>query len=204
MSWMRYLQMPLSEFSVRNAKTRVKPYKLADSGDLYLAIQPSGSNVWRLRYRFAEKEKTLSFGQYPLVSIAGARRQRDDAKRQLFAGNDPSMQKKLDRIAATTAARTTFGLIAEEYVHRMKSNDAADRTIVKTEWLLLDLAKPLAMRPIKEMRDFDSSESLDNHLTAQWSNRSPGSALTRHQTTAHSGWPLAACVRNTGGEPGGT
>ncbi|MEQ8452036.1 MAG: tyrosine-type recombinase/integrase [Nitratireductor sp.] len=143
--------MPLSEFSVRNAKPREKPYKLADSGGLYLAIQPSGSKLWRLKYRFAEKEKTLSFGPYPLVSIADARRQRDDAKRQLLAGNDPSTQKKLDRIAAATAARTTFGLIAEEYIERMKANDAADATIDKTTWLLQDLAKPLAKRPVKEI-----------------------------------------------------
>lgn len=143
--------MPLSEFSVRNAKPRQKPFKLADSGGLYLFVQPSGSKLWRLKYRFAEKEKTLSFGSYPLVSIADARRKRDDAKRQILAGSDPSMQKKLERIAAETAARTTFGLIAEEYIERMKANDAAEATIAKTTWLLQDLAKPLANRPIREI-----------------------------------------------------
>lgn len=143
--------MPLSEFSVRAAKPREKPYKLADSGGLYLFIQPNGSKLWRLKYRFAEKEKTLSFGSYPLVSIADARQKRDDAKRQLLSGNDPSMQKKLERIAAATAARTSFGLIAEEYIARMKANDAADATIAKTTWLLEDLAKPLTNRPIKEI-----------------------------------------------------
>jgi integrase len=61
------------------------------------------------------------------------------------------MQKRLDRIAAVTAARTTFGLIAEEYIERMKANDAAQATIAKTTWLLEDLAKPLATRPIKEV-----------------------------------------------------
>lgn len=61
------------------------------------------------------------------------------------------MQKKLERIVTETAARTTFGLIAEEYIERMKSNDAAEATIAKTTWLLQDLAKPLANRPIREI-----------------------------------------------------
>lgn len=143
--------MPLSEFSVRSAKPRDKPYKLADGSGLYLLVQSNGSKLWRLKYRFAEKEKTLAFGAYPLVSIAAARGQRDDAKRQLLAGNDPSSQKKLDKIAAVTAARTTFGLIAEEYIARLEAKGAATATLAKTRWLLEDLAKPLANRPIKEV-----------------------------------------------------
>jgi integrase len=64
----------------------------------------------------------------------------------------------LDQIAAATSARTTFGLIAEEYIGRMKANDAAEQTISKTTWLLQDLASPLSSRPIK---DISAAEILD-------------------------------------------
>ena len=72
---------------------------------------------------------------YPGVSLADARTKRDDAKKLMAEGVDPSVQKKLDRIAAETAARNTFGLVAEEYVET-SSNGAADATLTKNKWLL--------------------------------------------------------------------
>lgn len=106
--------MPLSDMAARKAKPAERPYKLADSGGLFLLIQTGGSKLWRFKYRHNGKEKLLSFGPYPLVSIAEAREKRDAAKKQLLAGVDPSVQKKRDRAAAATAARNTFGLVAEE------------------------------------------------------------------------------------------
>lgn len=147
----RYPQMALSEFSLRQAKPREKPYKLADGGGLHLAVQPGGSKLWRLKYRFGGKENVLSFGPYPLITLAEARQKRDAAKRLLLEGKDPAAQRKLDQIAAETSARTTFGLIAEEYIDRMKAKDAAPATIEKTTWLLQDLASPLSKRPIKDV-----------------------------------------------------
>lgn len=143
--------MPLSEFAAKNAKPKEKPYKLADSGGLYLYVQPGGAKLWRLKYRFAEKEKVLAFGPYPLITIAEARGKRDEAKKLLLSGIDPSAKRKEEKIAAVTEARTTFGLIAEEYIGRMETGGAAEATITKTKWLLEDLAKPLAKRPIKEI-----------------------------------------------------
>ncbi len=104
-----------------------------------------------MKYRFAGKEKLLSFGEYPLVSIADARRKRDDARRQLIEGNDPSAVKRLQQLEAEDAARQTFELIADEYLERLKKRNAAASTIAKTTWLLKDLAKPLANRPVKEI-----------------------------------------------------
>ena len=64
--------MPLSEFAARKAKPTDKAYKLADGGGLFLHVQPGGSKLWRLKYRFDDKEKLLSFGPYPLTTIAEA------------------------------------------------------------------------------------------------------------------------------------
>lgn len=145
------LPMSLSDLACKNAKSKGKPYRLADGDGLYLLVQKNGSKLWQLRYRYLEKENILSFGKYPLVSLLDARGKRDDAKRSLIAGINPSTKRKEEKIAAITEARTTFGLIAEEYVTRMEERDAAAATTTKTKWLLKDLASPLAKRPIKEI-----------------------------------------------------
>ncbi len=143
--------MPLSHFTIQNAKPTGKPYKLADGGGLFLSVQPNGSKLWRLRYFYLGKERSLSIGGYPAVSLADARARRAEAKQQIAAGNDPSIQKKLNRIAAETAARTTFGLVAAEYLDRLEANGAAPATLKKNRWLLEDLARPIANRPIAEI-----------------------------------------------------
>ncbi|MBN9539953.1 MAG: integrase [Alphaproteobacteria bacterium 65-37] len=143
--------MSLSDLACKNAKPKDKPYRLADGDGLYLLVQKSGSKLWQLRYRYLEKENILSFGKYPLVSLLDAREKRDDAKRLLIAGINPSAKRKEEKIAALTEARTTFGLIAEEYVRRMEERKAAASTVTKTKWLLEDLASPLAKRSIKEI-----------------------------------------------------
>jgi integrase len=143
--------MSLSNFACKAAKPKDKPYRLADGDGLYLLVQKSGSKLWQLRYRYLEKENILSFGKYPLVSLLDAREKRDNAKRLLIGGINPSSKRKEEKIAAITEARTTFGLIAEEYIKRMEERDAAAATVTKTKWLLEDLASPLAKRPIKEI-----------------------------------------------------
>ena len=150
--------MRLSEFTIRKAKPKEKAYRLADGGGLNLLVQPWGSKAWQMRYRYQGKENVLSFGKYPIIGLADARKKRDEAKRLIADGVDPAAQRKLDKIAAETAARQTFGLIADEYIENMTGNDAAKGTIIKTTWLLKDLAAPLAKRPIK---DIHPAEILD-------------------------------------------
>jgi hypothetical protein len=61
--------MPLKELEVKYASKRQRPYKLSDGDGLHLLVQPSGSKLWRLKYRFDGKEKLLSFGKYPVVAL---------------------------------------------------------------------------------------------------------------------------------------
>lgn len=143
--------MPLSDFSVRKATPADRPFKLADGGGLHLLITPNGSKLWRLKYRFAGREKLLSFGPYPIVSLADARKKRDDAKRLLINGSDPSAQKKLDRLKASVAAANTFGTIAREVLDNKQANDLSNSTLEKNRWLLEHLAAPLSDRPIAEI-----------------------------------------------------
>ena len=82
--------MALSEFAVRKAKPRDNAYKLFDGGGLFLHVQPNGSKHWRLKYRFSGRENLLSFGPYPAVTIADARKRREAAKAHLAAGQFPA------------------------------------------------------------------------------------------------------------------
>ena len=141
----------LTDRAVRTSKPQEKPYKLSDGGGLHVVVQPGGSKLWRLKYRFAGKEKLLSFGAYPTVTLALARQKREDAKRQIASGFDPSVKKKLDRIAEETAAQNTFGAVAAEHLANMAENGLAETTLVKNRWMLGVLCAPLARRPIADI-----------------------------------------------------
>ena len=143
--------MPLTQFAIVKATAKDKPLKLSDGGGLHLFVQTNGSKLWRFRYRFAGRENTIAFGSFPTVSLAQARAKREEARKLLSDGNDPATKKKLDRIAAASAARNTFGAVATEYVERLKANGAAESTINKNRWLLEDLVAPLSRRPIAEI-----------------------------------------------------
>ncbi len=85
----------LSDAQARNAKPRTKSYKISDGDGLFLLVTPSGSKYWRLKYFFADKEKTLALGVYPDVTLADARERRAQARKVLAAGNDPGEVKKV-------------------------------------------------------------------------------------------------------------
>ena len=81
--------MPLTDRQIKNAKPADKAYKLADGGGLYLQVTPAGGKLWRLKYRVGGKEKLLSIGKYPLISLLEAREAAESARRLLAAGQDP-------------------------------------------------------------------------------------------------------------------
>jgi integrase len=90
-------------------------------------------------------------GAFPEVSLAAARSKRDEARKLIANGTDPSVKRKLDKIAAATAAQNTFGGVAAEYLASLEANGSAESTISKNRWLIEDLAAPLARRPIVEI-----------------------------------------------------
>lgn len=144
--------MPLSDTSCRAAKPADREYKLSDGGGLYLLVKPNGTRLWNQAYRFAGKQKKLSHGTYPLISLADARGLRDDAKRLLASGVDPGANKRAQRLEAGTSAGDTFGVIADEYLARLEDQGAAAATVTKNRWMLVDLAGPaLGQRPISEI-----------------------------------------------------
>lgn len=143
--------MTLSATAVRNAKPRKKPFKLSDGGGLFLFVAPNGGRYWRMGYRYDGKQKVLSFGVFPDVSLADARERRDQARRLLAKGMDPSIQAKLDKIAASIASANTFGAVAEEWIEKITKDGLAEVTLKKIRWLVGQILPAIGKRPIAEI-----------------------------------------------------
>lgn len=143
--------MALTEIAIRNAKPRPKPYKLGDSGGLFLHVTPSGGKLWRVKFRAAGKEKLLSIGAWPAVSLANARKERDKARELLAAGADPAREKQKAKILAKVAAANTFAEVGREYLDKRKREGAAPRTADKADYHLSRFAANLGRMPISEI-----------------------------------------------------
>ncbi len=118
----------LTVLAIEKLKPKEKPYKVSDGNRLSLSSSRAGGKLWRLRFKFGGKEKMLSLGSFPEVSLADARAKRDEALAQLANGIDPSEQKKQDKLVAEVAGRNTFGAIAEEYLQRLKESGLTEIT----------------------------------------------------------------------------
>lgn len=116
----------LTDTACRKAIPGEKDRKLTDDRGLYLLVRKSGSKLWRLKYRFAGKEKTLSIGAYPEVTLSAARIARDKAQAQLRDGIDPSAEKQARKIQALADAFDNFERIARAW-HEAKAKTLNER-----------------------------------------------------------------------------
>lgn len=106
----------LTDASLRNAKPKVKPYKITAGGGLYLEVSPSGSKLWRWKYRLAGKENRYAIGAYPAVPLTEARKLQEEARKLVKAGMHPSHQKQLKRLNQATENANTFKAVAQEWL----------------------------------------------------------------------------------------
>jgi len=143
--------MSLTAIAIKNARPKVKPYKLTDERALYLLVMPNGAKYWRMKYRHLGKQKTLALGVWPEITLADAREKRDAARTQIADGLDPMAEKKLSRIRAQVDANSTFKAIAEEWLLKYEREGRATITLEKIRWLL-DMAYPvIGARPINQI-----------------------------------------------------
>ena len=150
--------MALTDAAIRNAKPRAKPYKLGDSGGLFLLVQPSGGKLWRVKFRVAGREKKLAIGPYPDVTLGEARRQRDAAREALAQGRDPAQDKQREKAQSKVDAGNTFGAIAREYFDKRGRDGAkawAPATAGKNEYLLALLEPSIGRSPIRGLAPAD-------------------------------------------------
>ncbi len=164
--------MPLSDAAIRAAKPRAKQYKLYDSAGLFMIITPAGGRLWRFKYDFGGKAQQLSVGIYPDVGLKDARQRRDDARKLLAAGKDPSSEKKRAAVIAKINADNTFKAVAEELIAKSKAEGRAPATLGKAGWFLGLLEPALGDRPISEIEAFElldvlkKVEAAGHHETA--------------------------------------
>ena len=125
----------LTVVQIRNAKPQRKPYRMFDGSGLYIEITPSGAKYWRLKYRFAGKEKRLALGVFPEVSLTEAREGRDAARSQLRKDIDPSAARKATALAAREAVANSFEIMAREWLEK-QSKKLAPSTQRKATALL--------------------------------------------------------------------
>lgn len=142
--------MPLSDAKVRTAKPQSKQYKLSDEKGSYLVVTTKGSKLWRMNYRHAGKRKTLALGAYPAVSLAKHRELRDEARRQIAAGTDPSFAKRLKKQQLYSAHANSFEAVALEYMEQQANWSRGHRDRV-TSRFKKDIFPYIGGRPVSEI-----------------------------------------------------
>lgn len=143
--------MSLTDLAVKNAKSIGKTQRLWDAGGLYLEVSPAGSKLWRFKYRYDRREKRLSFGKYPDVTLKDARAKRDDARRLLADDVDPGERKKAVKAARLEKAVNNFEAVAREWFERMMTDKAEshkDKVIARLE---NDIFPWLGKRPVSDV-----------------------------------------------------
>jgi integrase len=136
---------------VAAAKPAEKDYKLSDGAGLYLLVRPNGAKLWRLNYVHHGKHRTLSFGAWPHVGLADARGKRDEARRLIAAGLDPSHEEKVARAKARVEENDTFKCVAKEWIAKNEREGMAEITLAKIRWLLDKAYPKIGNRPIAKI-----------------------------------------------------
>lgn len=144
--------MPLSDTAIRKLKSTEKSYKVADEKGLHLLVTPSGGKLWRMKYRFEGKEKLISFGGYPDVPLIRAREKRDEARRLLADGIDPSAHRKAHKGMRAEMASNTFEVIAREWYSKQLPVWAPAQAVKVGRIMEKNIYPWLGSRPITEIK----------------------------------------------------
>ena len=170
--------MPLSDTAIKAAKPKDKPYKLYDEQGLFIIIAANGGKWWRLKYFFNNKEKNMSLGTYPAISLKQARKIKDDARQLIAQGIDPSENKKAIKATKLGAAANSFEVIALEWIASHMANKAsshADKVKRRFEtyifpWLgnkaISDITAPEVLLCVKRVQNANKLETAARTLQA--------------------------------------
>lgn len=157
--------MPLTDTAIRVAKSEGKARKMFDGGGLFLLVTEAGGKHWKLKYRHAGKEKLLSFGSHPQVSLRAARERREEAKRQLAQGINPSLARHL-------AQGSTVEVVANEWLAQQEHVWVPSHTVTVRQRLRQFIFPALGSRPVAEVKPPEllamlrAIESRGTHETA--------------------------------------
>jgi integrase len=147
--------MPLTDARIRTLKAEAKPRKYADFEGLFILVNPNGSRLWRLAYRFGGKQKLLALGSYPEVSLRDARKAKEQAREQLSRGLDPAHQKKVAKARAAIAAGHTFEAVAWDWFEARRAGWVSGYSERLKARMAADLVPSLGRRPIAEIEPIE-------------------------------------------------
>ncbi len=172
--------MALTDMQARKAQAKEKDYKLADSGGLFLFVTPTGFKTWRMKYRYAGKEKALSLGPYPEVTLTKARDGRDAARQHLREHRDPAIEERKRKMAAHASAGATFEKVARAWhavqcarwspVQQTKVRQALERDVFPQFGgiPLLDVDGPMILKMLRKVERrgaIDTAKRIRQHVS---------------------------------------
>ncbi len=141
----------LTDTAFRNAAPREKPYKLTDGLGLFMLINPNGSKWWRIKYRIAGKEQLLSLGTYPEVGLKEVRERRDEIRKELAQGINPSQKRKAEK----EADPHTFEATAREWHAKFSPKLAPEHAKRLLRRMEADIFPWLGKAPIADIKPRD-------------------------------------------------
>ena len=159
--------MAITDKAARAAKPSEKPYKIFDGEGMYLLVQPDGGKYWRLKYRFAGKEKLLALGVYPEISLAEARQRRAKARGALADARDPSLERQTEKRNQKLGTENAFEPVAREWHLKFKaqwSGEHAERIMRRLE---VDVFPWIGRRPIAEVEACNTCKQCGIRLSRQ-------------------------------------
>ena len=169
----------LTDTKLRSLKPQNKLFRLADANGLCIEVRTTGAKIWRYRYRFGDKANMLTIGEYPLVSLAEARADRDRARALVKKGVDPSLVAKVERAAKQEEAGNTFGSLAEELMLQRAKKLSPGSVVRERRMLERDLGG-IAELPIRSI-------TAPMLLKALRKVEARGAVETAHRTRAAAG-----------------
>lgn len=141
----------LTDSQLRKVKTLPKAYRMADGRGLYLVVTPSGSKLWRYKYRYLGREKLMALGQYPDVPLASARQRHAEARKLLADGTDPMAARKAQRLASAIADRKSFRSVGDAWLDHWKVGKSERHVNTNKSRLKTNIYPHLGARPIGEI-----------------------------------------------------
>jgi integrase len=143
--------MALADTGIKKAKPQQRPYSMSDGGGLYLWITPAGGKLWRWSYRYEGREKLMSLGKYPDVSLAQARERHSEARKLLAEGVDPMAQRKAAKTAEKAAVENSFQSITAQWLEHWQDGKSPRHVDYVKRRMNADILPCLGARPIAEI-----------------------------------------------------
>ena len=141
----------LTDTEIKRAKAAEKAYSMGDGGGLYLWVKPTGGKLWRWSYRYEGKEKLMSLGKYPDVSLAQARGRHSEARKLLATGVDPMAQRKAEKTAEKIAVENSFQSVTTQWLEHWQEGKSPRHVDSVRRRMEADILPCLGARPIAEI-----------------------------------------------------